>query len=279
MNNTIELIQNMLQSSEVVKSLPIIGEIAIKDEPGYRTIFAEAGIGALITLCATYMGSKFGSKKTVKLFKEEEKFKIRENLRREFYFEYEQKYLAMHKELITLIDLIENARFIAFKCGEEGHYEVGKFDKDVNIINIKGINDIKNQVHELDIEGIKIQSQKLMKSINELKEFMSLKEYIVKYKEFIYNELESKNSDVYHECVEIDLIIISNEGELEDNKELLKKLPFIELDIDENQLKKYIESVENIINKLLKELSLELEKSKGIHKSISNEFMEQYFDN
>ena len=73
MNNTIELIQNMLQSSEVVKSLPIIGEIAIKDEPGYRTIFAEAGIGALITLCATYMGSKFGSKKTVKLFKEEEK--------------------------------------------------------------------------------------------------------------------------------------------------------------------------------------------------------------
>ncbi|MCR8745227.1 hypothetical protein [Romboutsia lituseburensis] len=269
-NGIIQLINYMLENKEIINPLNISGMISIADEPGHRTIATEVianGVMTfIVTLIATYIGSKKGSKDTVKLYKEEEKFKVKETLRREFYFEYEKLYINMYNDLKSVISQIKCSRIEVLLMTSFKDIDFNDINIEVDVCKIYpnkelSLDIIRENMKNIQIDNLRDSIEKLKFNLHKLKEFMELKGYVTRYKEFKYDSLESELSYISS--------LFNMVGIIEDS--------FNDDFISDSDVDNCLKDIDIILNKSIKKIVNQKQKVKEIHKNISYEFMESYF--
>lgn len=272
-NSVIQLINDMVMNGDLIRNLPIKGEVSIADAPGYKTILTDAVITGIITATATYIGAIIGSKNTIKLFKQQEKFKLREKLRIEFYFDYEKLYLNMYDELKNLISNLLEIRFELYLCGkDDSTYDFDNLVQDIKISWINNAEDIDQSLKNIKEKDIDRQINKLKLKIKELKEFMDLKSYISGHSRFIYNKLESEIVDLSYKLDMLHISpIVSEELHLREQGEPQKN-------IEEEQVYNYVNCLEELMNEYLRRIVKMKEEISIIHKTIKSEIIEGYFE-
>lgn len=265
-NSIIQLINEMSSNGELFSGLPIMGQISISDNPGIKTIITESVVTGLITAIATYIGAKIGSRNTIKLYQEQEKVRIREELKVKFYDEYEGLYKDTYLKLGELISHIEYLRFLFFL--EQDDFEEGSHEKDINVTGIESIEDIKRDLDEEVIKELEVLIKDLQSKMNNLKRFLDMKSNITGYKSFIYFDIEYiiREINSAYEGISI-LPIIAKESD--GDSHCLSR---------EEIIKSYNDNMFKILNSLFKKIVEGQEDMDKIHKSISDEYIGSYFN-
>lgn len=133
-------------------------------------IFVTGGVTAF----ATYIGAKLGSRKTTELYTEQERVKIREELRRNFYSEYEERYIKIIYDLnefrLKMSDLQDTIyEELSGKNFLEDVEDVIVFNESSNMISVSKMSD------------------RLYYDIQKLDDFMKSKSIISGYKKEYYS--------------------------------------------------------------------------------------------
>lgn len=281
-NGVIQLINYILENVDIMATSNISGMIAIKDDPGYKTIAVEAFANGLVTFIVTgisaYIGSQIGSKNTVKLYKAEEKFKVKESLRREFYFEYEKIYLEIYNNLEKTIEKIKSVRMDVFFYGDEDHYDNGDMNKYIKVEKINNIKDIEKFLENSKVKEMFNSINELHSSMKMLKNLMEVKGYIHKYEEFKYSDLESIINKAKTKCRSMEATPKLMES-IRKRYEHVSLPKGVNLQVESpGDIKKFVENLESIINKILVDLIKQLNNSNKIHNKINVEFIGNYFE-
>ncbi|GAA0106916.1 hypothetical protein UT300013_35420 [Paraclostridium sordellii] len=280
-NSVIQLINDMVTNGELINSLPVRGMIRIVDDPGYWTIATEALANGVVTFLVSgfsaWIGTVIGSKNTVKLYKAEEEFKVREALRREFYFEYEKLYLIMYDNLEKTIDKIKYVRMDVFFQGGGSSYNCRDMNIHISVGNIEEIEDIEKFLENQKVEDMFKVISELYTSMKMLKNFMKVKEYIHKYKEFKYSDLESVINKAKTECYSMQSTPNSFKvpEKYVENIKLPKGISF--KTVYPKKINDFRADLEDIVNQTLVKLMKQLDTANGIHNGINKQFIGDYF--
>lgn len=294
-NSVIQLTNYMVGNADLVSSIiPVKGEISIVDAPGIKTILIEALVTCIITVTATYIGAKLGSKNTIKLYQEQEKVRIREDLKIKFYCEYEQLYKELSIKVSELKSHIGYLRFLFLS--EEYNYEESSKEKEIAVtgtecigmdtddcidyseedsqekeIMITGINSVEDIERYLDEDFIKELGELIEETedkINHLYRFMYMKKKISGYENFVYFDIlyivRSINSS-YKSIIMLPMLYKEkdpNRSYLLDKEEIVNS---------------YKREMSEVLNKKYKLLEEFIEDMDNIHESISEEFVGNYF--
>lgn len=245
--------------------------ISINDEIAIKSIIATAIITGIVTLIvttvgtfiATYYATKATSRNTISLFKEQEKFKKKDDLRLKFFDEYEMRYNDLYESLGRF--MIERRYGAGLLSSDEDENVKFYFD------SIKTVEDVISDYKSDEVKKLKELAQELLGRLEDLKGFMKSKEIITGYEKFKYekelNVVRSINDKLGHLRMRFnmcDLIKIKEEESGEFNEE----------DAEKN-VSKYREILINIhTDQSISDLEESIEK---VDKEIRNEFIGCYF--
>lgn len=193
-NSVIQLINDMVMNGDLIRNLPIKGEISIADAPGYKTILTDAVITGIITAAATYIGAKIGSKNTVKLYKEQENIRIREEMRLEFYREYKQLYKNFYEDFGKL----KGAVIMIKSLADSGQLEYLYISAYGNGSEIKKVYKSRYKKY---IDEVNEASKELNKSLSKMFGYIKSNITILKSYDGDLYGVDSRGLDVYRDIV------------------------------------------------------------------------------
>lgn len=158
--------------------------VSIKDEIAWKSVIATSLITAIFTAIVTYfstsIANKSATKTTLELFDKQEKIKIKNELRINFYNQYKNLFDEL-SELIT--ELISNLGFWANNIYIDENENFTSTYENINsiesILTLCNYNSFRNCLNIMN---------NTMNSFDRLKDFMDKNQKITKYNKFKYEE-------------------------------------------------------------------------------------------
>lgn len=182
----------ILNSSEIGKILRDIADngIPIIDTWAPWTF----GSNIITTLVGTFIATLMGARVTMYLFKRQEKFRIKEEIRLDFYKQYQELYELVLETFWECNDELKRLeKIISYECAEDGKTIV----KLTNFIGgIKSIQDTSNN-YDITLKKSRELIGKLKSELEKLDEFINSKKIITGYNEGKYKDIITKINRIY----------------------------------------------------------------------------------
>lgn len=262
-----EMMQQLISNIESInKSLEIIAENGIHIIDTYNLITICEKI------CTIIFPSIFGGWITLQLFKRQEKIRIREKIRLDFYKQYEELYELVLEEFFKYkSEILRISSFFAVdNNGNVKHI----------IDSISNQEDVKRN-YELMKDSIKF-IKNIKESLEKLEYFMDSKKTITGYDEYKYSEIKRKVKKYKRYFGELSLrydVICPNEELIRSYEKIGVSNEIKQEDESEknNMIEKYKETLvkiykaNNMFESLLKDMQ-------NINEGIEKEFIGGYFE-
>lgn len=250
-----EITQQVLSDVESIKL-----SLEALSNQGIPIVDAFAPITTSVNFITTIFATAFGGLVTIQLFKRQEKMRIREELRLEFYKGYKVLYKKYMDEIIVLKDTLDVIRNIS---------ETSSLAFKINVMEISEHSKIVLQCNHTDIlSRIITLAKNTYEYIDDINDYMKTNKIILS---------EYKGKLFY--TIGIDLFVIKCKiCELEKYFEEVRHLNNRKYETEElNELIYKQDETVQYIFKSIGQIEKIIEDSKDIHWKLEYEFLNQYF--
>lgn len=268
----IDTIQQVLSDIEGIKiSLETIAQNGIPIIDTYAPITTWINIGT------TIFATAFGGWITLQLFKRQERMRIREEIRLEFYKQYEEIYKLLLDEFIEYKEEVYKLSGLMSK-NDKG--EIRSFINSINDLILKQ-EDVKNNYESTMKESIKLITD-IKNRLDKLEDFMDSKKTITGYYEYKYILIKKQIKEYEDNFGELRF----RYNKLCSDSKMASALEKIGIEEesqieDETKIKDEIQSYNKVLIKINSKnnaLELLIKQMQDINQAIEKEFIGEYFE-